>query len=329
MAFKFALGNDGYASIQANNSTDVIFKFKQFMVTVGWKVSASGDGYITYDPFADVITHSSTGVGGLANQKSWFVLEHKTNGRAFLFQRGDADNKFKLKYSVTSFNDSSGASSDITPKPLDGKEIILAGAGTDVAPSFEQIFKTQNTNIRCHFLAQVSDSFYGIGWAMFGNSAGQNSMSFMHAFDPMLSSYAEDKDPYVIYIDKSTNIGSISAFNTPDAKIWAYYRKDYTTDELATTIQGFEPSANGFNIVSSLPTSPYTGKDGTVPVIYARRINASQTQLFPSGIKGQSTLFKWHLQSRNNYFLFSLRDQEYRVVVGNVSLPWNGDPIQF
>jgi len=337
MSYTVATENND-STIIASNSTSALFKFKTFISSTNlWSVKSCGDGLSYINSVSDGLTTSSSGAQGFGNSRAWLVLSNATgSGGSLCFQRGSSDNQFRVKYSP-SVGFTSGGSSDTTPSASDEK--VLLGSGTDASPTFASLFRTSGSQLKCHFLC---DPIAG-SWVMFGNAFSQNTISFLHVFEKIQNTNSQDAHPYVILLDgqdgsPSGAAGSVASLNGNSGKLKAYLNKGDATNEYFGDIQAFDLSIDGKSILAdsnySLPSSPYTSKDGTMPVIYAKRANS--TPSFPSGIKGQSSVLRWHLQNgRSTYSVFSVKTSqsssqtENRIVVGNLSLPWDDSSVSW
>jgi hypothetical protein len=81
----------GCGSYLSSNNYDLVwYNFKEFMRTAGWTVPQSGDGISVFkQDGTQAITQAGNGANGMANARSWYVLQEPTswNGhqRQFLF----------------------------------------------------------------------------------------------------------------------------------------------------------------------------------------------------------------------------------------------------
>lgn len=336
MTIQVAKSSSGSTTILVSNATSVVYEFYKFMNSLSgiWYISASSDGTAVaggFDPLGGAaIKSASSGSLGMSNNLSWFVLTQgsSTSGNAaksFCFQRGNGDNLFRIKYSASAGFISGGSAQQVPSAP---DEKVILGSGTDASPGFAQLFRVSSgAQINCHFVCDTTSR----GWVMFGNEFNSGSVSFFHTFDPVSTTNTGDADASVIVLDNSTSsaTASVDFFNGNKGKLWCWYNKGLSSERF-DNLQAFDPSSANVQILGSsysLPTSPYTLKDGMMPVIYGRRANS--TPAFPSGIKGQSSLLKWHLQNgRPNYYGFtalnsSTNANENRLVIGNISIPWD------
>jgi hypothetical protein len=339
------------------NCTDVVFQFKNFMTTASiaqgftnpWLVVASSDGLAAPNLSGDCITKYSSGSGGLGNAGAWFVLRapggNPTDGyKEFCFQRvvgasnisTDADNLFRIKYTAKGFDLTSNLiaatrvppakSSSTANSGLD--ERIVLGSGTDALPVADYFVNSTYTssgstiNLFAHFSAQTD----GYGFYALSNRFSVPAGFF--TFDPMLAgTYPAganpDLDPYVTMVDNSSSILSADSVYTPNSKSTCYLRRGMSGED-GVRVQGFYPVLyDNCKIVGNLPSNPYNQKDDTFPLLYARK--GSETS--PNGYKGQSSLLKWHGQNRSNFSIVSIDTAGDRLVVGNVSIPWNNVPV--
>jgi hypothetical protein len=83
-------------------------------------------------------------------------------------------------------------------------------------------------------------------------------------------------------------------------------------------------SVAGTNITipAATSSSPYSGKDIILPMLYARRSALAS----PNGYKGIGTIMKWIGSPRSSGDTISIASSTAKdyIVAGNVALPWNG-----
>lgn len=331
------------------NSTDVLFQFKEFMKKTvendgpGWTVVASSDGVTltTSNFLTDNITKYGTGLGGLGNNLAWFILRAPGGApdgyKEFCFQRvgsgSNPDNSFRIKYTNVGFDLSNlSAPTAITVTPtaktssvtnLPDERVVLGSAiNTDASPSGSAMFnRSQPENLFAHFCA---DNAAPYGFYILANRYSQPAGFF--AFDPIeAGTYPDpalgpgDLDPYVTMVDATSSVLSSASIYNPSSYSTCYmrYNAEYQDN---VRVQGFYPVLyDSCQIIGALPSNPYNKKDDTFPLIYARK----GSDPYPNGYKGQSSLIRWHGQSRGNFSIATMDVAGDRLVIGNVSIPWN------
>jgi len=171
----------------------------------GWVCVASGDGLSAYqatssDPIA--ITTPGSGVNGVDNQNSWFVINSPDSERFLLVQRLASSSQWKVTYSKSTFDyTSSGAS---TPPALeknlnngnDNGSVVFNGT------LFPHIENTYYYNVCAGDVSNTS--FYFFTYPIGKVSSGATAMIIMD----VLSSDAQstsDNDPCVVYANVNSN----------------------------------------------------------------------------------------------------------------------------
>jgi len=294
-----------------------------------WTVVASSDG--TTKNSGNWLSTYSSGANGLGNSGAWFILRapggNPVDGyKEFSFQRLSGDNSFRVKYTSVGFDVATGTATAVPYATLSDERVILGG-GTDANPTSSYLINSSYTSqaLIAHFCAQ--DPLDGYGFYLLANKFSTPAGFF--AFDPMVTGTypsqpgADDKDPFVTMFDNTSSVLSASSIYTPSSYSTCYLRKGMS-GEGAVRIQGFYPVLYGnCQIVGNLPSNPYNGKDDTFPLLYARKGSESP----PNGYKGQSLLLRWHGQGRGNFQIFSIDSAGDRLIVGNVSIPWNNTQV--
>ena len=100
------------------------------------------------------------------------------------------------------------------------------------------------------------------------------------------------------------------------------YKKGLTGETFITTPGLSYSSDTATSIPSLMLVNPYSAKDETYPIMYARGSALAQP-----GFKGVGSMMKWIGQSGRStgdtLSVASTGAKDY-IVVGNIALPWNG-----
>jgi len=340
MTYNFSTSN------YARTGSDWIFQWKEFMKTLGWAIVFSSDGYSSFTN-NDVLTTYKTGPGGLGNPRAWFVIESPALGGAqFCFQRSNlttAQNGnifWRITYSITGFDSGSPnlttvPTANISPFTNEPDQRTVFGTGTDGYPGFIKLFNSQADQVyRCSFMADDAAPY---GWYWFGNNiydiAPRTGLANLFVYDPLIAgSYLNslDEDPYIIYIDGSQSVGTSNFFVTApnSVSITSFYKRG-TPQEEAVSLTGYPLSCfglSGFTIALvpfGIPQNIFNQNDDLFPLLWAR----GGSQGYPNGYKGQSTFIKMCGTQRESYDRLSILSIGDTVVIGQITLPWNGDEL--
>lgn len=299
---------------------ETVFKLKTLMKSVGWTVKASSDAS-TYNSTGDQITTSTSGTGGMANNRAWFRIQSPDGIREFTIQRNNSGNNTTWRVKYSALAKFTGGSPGTTQTPSATDENILLGGGTDAAPSYGTWFATDNT-YRLHMAANSSDG-YGIWLAALKPLGGRTSNgittgAFM--FDPLKSgSYpVEDVEPYVIYLPTSSGwAGSITT------GINAYLKKGLAGEGFVFMpwLKILVGSNDAFT--GGISSNVHDGLDYSIDVLYGRQSSLSA----PVGFKGTSSILKWNPNPRYIPSLLTINSSKDRICIGDFNLPWNGTDI--
>jgi hypothetical protein len=308
-----------------------IYNLKTLLKSVGWTIPRSSDG-TSYNASADQISSGASGANGMDNAKAWFVITDPANTRQFCFQRQtsvgvNTSYLWRVKYSKGAGFTGGSPAATVTPSATD--EQILLGSGTDASPGFAAFFGTTADAGLRHNL--VADSANGYGFASFAwvNTSGIPTHGLI--FDPMIAPPTADTDPYAIYINgiisSSANGGVAGTGNFQYESILRNNAKfvGYTPAGVwSTSIFGctlMVSNAGTYKLVgpSGLNANADTKDDAfQIPVIY---FNTS-TNL--GDWKGFSTLMYWSSVIRSTGATLSTTGTKDRVIVCDISLPWDG-----
>jgi hypothetical protein len=346
-------GTNASTNLNPNNGGEVMWYLKQTLVQAGWTVIGSGDGTAgatagtNYSKTGDIFTTLSSvksGSGGLLNNGAWFLLRQpasvRNSQRQLLFKNGYTGAyttyMWPIKYSYGGlYTTASVNAGSVLPTASDETVINLGYA------QFPTTFVGSNSNTYRLNVSADNSAPYGFwaGWFPYGTTG--TTCSGMMVFDPLLDGTydSNDADPYIFYFPNaqastpptasgngSNVVGSIS-YESPGGVLSLY--KDKTaalTVAIVNTpglilVSGGTPS---LTVPASLSANPFSGKDEVVPILYARR-----SALSSPGFKGMGTLMKWTGTQRNTGDTLSIASSgaKDRIVMGQVSFPWNGTSV--
>lgn len=331
MAYTFTINQT------AGVGSDIVYRLKTALVASGWTVTKSSDG-TTYNSTGDQITHTGTGAGGIKNARAWFVIRQPgTNQREFCIQRSsDASTlnyNWRIKYSGGPSTGFVGGTPSATQVPSATDEATLLGGGTDASPTFSNWF-TANETILIKSNILVGDASSNYNFLMFchapqGPSATLYNYSRYGALgiDAVTNYSVGDPDPVVVYFDNATSTGQFTSHMTDTTSSWgglSWYKKGIAGAGFVKT----PVLTYGYGTTTAIPYTigqhPLSFKDITVPVVYGR--NTSQAA--PNGFKGVSTLFELCTNQRIYGTMMTRSTTNDRLILGYVSIPWNGTTLE-
>jgi hypothetical protein len=208
--------NGGVAADVAN----VFYKVKTVLKAAGWTVPTSSDG-LTYSSSADVITHNSTGAGGLANSNAWYVVREPGGRREWCIQHVSTALVYRIKYSP--FARFVGGTPGILRVPSATDEgTPLCGAGTDASPTGANFFNS--TNLRLHIVANstpIGACYPFLMWVTLTPGVTEQAGALWQ--EPMApGSYdVADVDPCIV--GAGTGGGSLSSMLSNSSRAWFAY----------------------------------------------------------------------------------------------------------
>lgn len=310
-------------TLNAQPATGAIamFNFKEAAKAAGATVPRSGDG-TTYNSSGDQITTGASGAGGMGNTNAWFNLVFP-DGRSYVIQRMSGDTSWRVKYSFS--GGFTGGSPSATRVPSATDEGVVKGAGTDASPTGSTLFYTNNTYYHHMMFTNAAPyAFYDVKIAV-GGGTGQ-LFAWLH--DPLTNYDLLDQDPTIIYCSDTGTGGVLQLSNYASGTAGPFGWLKYGLAGAAfTRIAALIYSDSGGQIIpTNCPTNPHSGVDDEFPVPYGRKTALG----VPVGWKGLGTLARWRGQDRSTPSLIDLDPSgdppqvKNRLVVGNVSLPWDG-----
>jgi hypothetical protein len=316
---------------------NVFYIFKETLKQAGWTVPSSSNG--TVFSAGDILSSSAT-----FGNNSWFILRQPTGSygnvqREIAIQNSTNDVTWRAKYSYSaSFTGSADAIT--TPNAPDQVRII---GGELPAFGYEGSFFTTNA---------------GIGWRMFVCADTEPPYSFylvtigiggiggagsIFLFDGMQSgSYnLTDNDPYVFYFTRNfpgnlegsnlsnnmQNPVTASAVQTPVC--WTLKntpQEAFGGISLVSYSSQQDTSARSISSIdNSIATSTYDAIDMLLPGIWFRPSISNPTS--GGGYKGISSLIQIPTSAGNltgATFSTVTSGSRDRILIKNITLPWNG-----
>ena len=317
-------------TVTTSNVVDVMYYFKRTLVQAGWTVIKSGDGFSSspgYSATGDVFSSTpATGYGsvstGLNNASAWYVLRAPGSvagaTRQICVQRSSSSaGIFSIDYSYSAGFVTGGAY-NTKPTASDSQAILPSSAFINAGVTYRFSIGADNA------------APYGFYMFMFAVN-GANPICGL-VMDPLTSGTYDsaDVDPYIFYMP-SGGTGAVppspflTAGLTSETLLTgptSLYKKGLTGETFITTSALSYSSDTATSIPSLLYVNPYTSKDETYPIMYARGSALAQP-----GWKGIGSMMKWHGQTGratgDTLSVASAGAKDY-IVVGNVALPWNG-----
>jgi len=311
-----------------------------------WFVLQAPDGYKQIS--VQSLSKSSL-VSGAVDPASWGTFRIKMAPNGFDLSSGT---QFKVPAGKTA--NSRQSALGITLPHAKKDEIVWEGtSSSDEAPKGVDFFGKDQ--IRAHMAANDSD---GYGFYMFTMEIGGSSpvINSVIMLDPMLNgSYPDthDKQPFVWFGRKSGYSTALSINdmnyaglqNAPalyfQGSFFNYATSSETFAGVGLAAPYLRDSTNRQDpkaLVGRLPSNPHTGKDDLFPAIWVKpdisfwgnatrgpgTYSADGWPNLAFGYKGISSLLKLVSTSRATLSTLSVSSSGDRIVLNNVSLPWNG-----
>lgn len=339
-------GTNASINLNPNNAGEVIWYLKQTLKQAGWTVTMSGDGtsgsssgtnYSTTGDIFTAISSAKTGSGGMCNAGAWFVIRQpaSTRGaqRQIMFKVGASSSAWNVYYSYTSGFSGSITTGATVPSASDSVTINSAGYIFAGAFASGAVSNTYRVNMGADNAAP-----YGFWCTWFPYGTTGTTVTGALVFDPLLDGTydSNDADPYVFYFPYNsvtpaslptgifTNATGYGVGVETTGGVMSLY-KDKTasiTTALTNTPGLYIVTGATTAVPAGMVANVYSNKDEIFPIMYARR-SALSTQV---GFKGMGTLMKWCGTQRNTGDTLSVASSgaKDRIVMGQISLPWNG-----
>ena len=362
-----------------------MYNLMQCLYNAGWSIMAWSDGTTAYNtgtipgPYAagpgspDPVfpltgafpNAGSNGAGGLNNNQAWFVVRQpKTPAsasfapvyggtRMLVFQRGNADYQWRMKYSVSGryqFASQGGTTPSLYGTATNQDDVTWFGGGTDASPSFTTLFGDQGGNDgTTRFNCAANDgksgetSPFGFWCSGFRNGGGvYPSMGIV--FDPMAAGTIGigEQDPYIIFSQGdagATFQSNIYSSGLPNdsgygAACWLKYGNTAVQQfvRILGAIYYTYRGGGGVNIavpgtasgyrgtIGPLGVNPFNNNDDLFPVVMMRPAYLGGL----TGYKGVCSVMKWNSVPRSCADTQAQNTIRDRIIQGDVSLPWDG-----
>ena len=320
--------------------TGVIWDFLTTLIAGGWTMALSSDG-VTAGTGIHLTRYSNTGfsTGNYGNANAWVVLQQPSGGvapyagaRQIMFQRnptqdgtqGYDGNYMQAYYSKGGLFAIVGAATD-RPKATDEQCIFgTPNSGTPGA-GWTGNYWLPNADAAGYrysiCVGSVSDADMPVGFwfSMWGSGGGLSQGSFL--FDPQTNVDAADTDPFVIsqlpagnYLDSVLGNACKTWFNPAAANsLPSTFSKVFPLTYAANNSQA---------IPSNVGSSPLTGKEDLLPILFANKNTAGGT----AGYKGTSMMLRWVSSQRSTGDTISTTGtaSRDRIVIDQAILPWDG-----
>lgn len=294
-----------------------VFQALTLWLANGCTVTKSGDGLGLFSNVGNVITTGAAGAGGLANNRSWFVVSWG-GGEEWCFQRPSSNGAWRIK--ISRANGFVGGAPSTTQVPSATDEQPLLGSGTDAAPVGGTLFQADGS---FYFAAGIDTAAPRRHWWEAWAVAGSALSSWLFR-DVLVPTEATDGDVYVRGVASSSAIlpGTISGATTGTPTSTPYFL-GYVPSVTPTVVAHIPMSLPAVSGVLSFPgnsgTLTISGDDPLAVPRYAR----SSSQGAPVLIKGDSTLFAFCGPTRANGDRFTVASANDRVSFANVTSPWD------
>lgn len=322
-----------------------LYQIFSTMLAAGWTMVMSSDG-TTFGAGVHV-TSGNSGAGGFSNTGAWIVLQQPAGNvspyagtRQFMFQCGNTTGgTVRCVYSRQGLFTGGAA----TQSPTATDERFCCGGGTPASPTYFSWANGNPPNMRMEAMAddgtagsKMPFAIYGVGFP----TGGASSASGAFMFDPISNYETGDSDPYVIFWANSGSAlqiqGDLTSYSggpvtdatkegnsSGNAKTWNNASAVNALPAVFYGTQGLGPAEGSTQTaVGVMGTSPVTGNDVVVPVIWGRIGNRGGT----TGWKGVSMMIRYRSASRSMGSTLSVASPAAKdyIVLGDVVLPWDG-----
>lgn len=304
------------------------FEVLQGLRSVGWTVTAAGDGLSAYSDnpatAGTLFTSGNSGANGLGNVRAWFAIQSPDNLNALTFQLGaTTGSNVRVKWSPGGVF-STGGTFDRTSPVTGGVEGLVRGGGTDASPTFSFV---GSVSMPARFICVASDTApYTFWWAATRYGVGEVLGGWF--LDTVTSTMTGDASPYVLAIQPTTSAFSTSGLN---AEV-AYWVPSASPSELISSGsavafgRGSAGNPGSATAVNSIGPNPFTLSDVVTPVAYS----GSQATENPRRLwKGISENIYWCGALRATWDLYTIDTTQDRVLLREMLFPWDGSNVVF
>jgi len=312
-------------------------RLKNLLVTAGWTVKYTSTGSGSQSS-SDLISNDAI----MNTQNAYYVVRMPDISgvqREILVQNtdsnsGDGYTYFKCAYSAGA--GFTGGDATTAPDATDRAFGNWTGWPTNASNAFNNAQMFDNSTSKYVVIIADNAAPYGFSLNTFSVTAGTSTGDLSGYFttggmmlDPLISGTydAADADPYVFHHSRdvptqwmrSTSLQQTSIYSS---KVYGWVRKGLSNPlYLPFYVSSI---ANRGACVSN----PYTGKDDTCAATYVVTYDASVTS-WPWHIKGTSSMLRWLMQNRNTGDTLSVNSTRDRIVIGHMTLPWDGSSPAF
>lgn len=298
-----------------------LFTLKQLLKSVGWVVTASGDGLALFSTSGDVITSGVTGAGGLQNLNAWFAIRSPDGLNAFSFQNGSGSasgDAWRVRWSPGGIFSTGGTpSATISASVTGGTVATMRGGGTDAAPSFTGMLSTLFPRSVVCAASNTAPYFFWFACLAGGvGSAGRSSI----LFDSLVNTVPGDVNPYVWVQDGNGDLfsGFIQTEGTPGGTTYfhAFWAPSLSPSIIVSTgCLAYTGASQG--VIANLLQDPISSKDLMTPVAFAGAVD-------PGYWKGVSQNAYWKGVNRASGDTATVSTARDKIYMGNFVLPWDG-----
>lgn len=267
--FQYTATPDDGANLVPATGAYVAFYLKECLKQAGWTVQSSSDG-TTYNAGGDQITTGAAGAGGMANNSAWFRIRSPAGagGRELTFQRGTTNLLWRHKLSHTS--GFTGGSPGATQTPSAADERIVAGAGTDAAPTFIT-WLAADASYKAHVGADNAAPYDA--YVIMVPNGGGSARRWWHVNMATGSYPSGDVAPYVVEMATGAfTKAALSGVSVQSANFGQGFYKKGLGGESFRTFRGFMyTNSSGTDLVpQSAGINPYDSDDNLFPIPVGR-----------------------------------------------------------
>ena len=262
-----------------NGGQQRLFLLKEFLKTVGWTVTSSGDGLSLFSGSGDVISNGGSGAGGLQNTRAWFAIRSPDGVNAFTFQTVTATSSNYSRVKWSPGGTFTGGNATTTPAVSGGVEAILRGAGTDASPTSSNPIVGQTTFTGGKLVMAATNTAPYTFWMVSLRYVGDRTYSGGSIlFDSVTSTLPGDAHPYVWANGAAATGFNLVAITNPTATFTDSFQGFWTPGPTPTTLIGGRAAYYGSVFFESatiggVRSTPYqdllTGKDILFPIIWS------------------------------------------------------------
>lgn len=296
-----------------------LYDFKTQLKSAGWSVKSSGDA-TTFNSTGDQIASGASGATGLANTNAWFRIQSPDGYGEFTFQRGGTNLLWRIKYSRA--NHFTGGSPSATRTPSATDELILHGGGTDASPTYTTVFAADGS-YRWNVGTETSSPY--TFWACSIPTGGGASLTTIIQ-DYFLAAEPTDGNLYLIITCAAVNGLTTGATNiNGQGRGLGSTVRTVTSLAAVTPTTAIDVAAMSYNSGATTiypdagVTNPISGKDEVFPILWARGSSVANP-----GYKGIGYMVKWVGLNRSAGDTLTINSTRDRIIIGSVSLPWDG-----